>query len=222
MERHFDQELGELKALLLRMAGLAEQMVQKGVTALVTSDLKLAEELAQDDRTLDSLELQVEENCLTLLALRQPIATDLRFLTAALSISTDLERVGDHAINLADSARELARTAHPPVHPGKLRELADAAASMLKRALDAFVAGDSRAAVQVCADDDVADRLEDAIFESMVERMSGEAAAAAAGVQWILAARNLERVADLATNIAEEVIFIEQARVIKHHHEEPA
>ena len=221
MERHFDLELEELKTVLARMGGHGEQMVRKSMRALLDWDLALAEQLREDDREMDRLELEVENRCLTLLALRQPIATDLRLITAALRNAADLERVGDHAINIGGCVTTLVGLPQRVTPPPQVHALAEAASSMLKRALDAFATGDGESARRTCADDDVADRLEDEVFEEMQRRMMEEPPLVPACFQIILVAGNLERVADLATNVAEEAIFVAEARVIKHHHEDP-
>ncbi|MBI5838089.1 MAG: phosphate signaling complex protein PhoU [Candidatus Eisenbacteria bacterium] len=216
-----DQELADLSALLAQMGGRAEEMVRKAMAALRTRNALLASELRADDLEVDRLELAIEERCLTLLALRQPIATDLRLVTAALHVATDLERVGDHAINVGRTVTELTRLPNTVSMPPELDRLAGAATGMLQRALDAFTARDSSSARSVCADDDEADALEDETLRILQERMISEPASVPMCVQLLLVARNLERIADLATNVAEEAIFVAQARVIKHHHEDP-
>ncbi len=221
MDRRFDQELDDLKGLVARMGGCAEEMVRKAIAALRARDAVLASELRADDLEVDRLELAIQERCLTLLALRQPIATDLRLITSAMGIATDLERVGDHAVNLGRSVGDLARLPGELPLPSQLDRLADAAVGMLQRALDAFTRRDGEAARRVCAQDDVADGLAGDVLRLMQERMIADPAAVPACVQLILVARNLERVGDLATNVAEEAIFVADARVIKHHHEDP-
>lgn len=222
MERHFDKELEELRSVLARMGGHAEQMVRKAVAALESWDGGLAQELYADDREMDRLELEVEERCLTLLALRQPIATDLRLITAALGAATDLERVGDHAINIAGCVAEMIRLPLRVALPPQIPALATKSSSMLQNALDSFVSLNGDLARATCAQDDEADRLEEEVFETLKTRMIDNPATVPASLQLILVARNLERVADLATNIAEEAIFVAEARVIRHHNESPA
>ena len=222
MERHFDRELEDLRSVLARMGGLAEQMIRKAVASLEQWNIGLAAELKGDDHEMDRMELEVEERCLTLLALRQPIATDLRLITAALRVATDRERVGDHAINMGDCVSELVRLPNRAALPPQIPKLAEQASGMLQRALDSFVSLNGDLARRTCAEDDAADRLEDEVFEHLEERMMQDPAIIQPALQFILVARNLERVADLATNVAEEAIFVAEARVIKHHHEDPA
>ena len=219
MERHFDQELEELKSQLLLMGGRTEAIIQKSVEALKRRDGSLARTVFEDDRAIDRLEIDIEERCVGLLALRQPMAVDLRFITAALKISNDLERMGDHAVNIASCAVRLAEV--PPLKPlVDIPRMADMAASMLRDALDAFVRRDAATARRLCRRDDEVDNLNRQIFRELLSFMMEDPATITCGMDLILVARNLERVADLATNIAEEVVFIAEARIIKHHVEE--
>lgn len=219
MERHFEQQLEALKDKLLRMSGHAEQTIRKAMAALDRRDPALAHEVFADDKIIDQLELDIEEACIALLALQQPLATDLRFITSALKISNDLERVGDHAVNIAGCAIDLAK--HPPT-PGleALPALADAAIGMLRDALDAFVRRDPEAARTLCRRDDVVDDLNRRLFADLMSRMIRDPAEVERSLTLVLVGRNLERIGDLATNIAEEVVFIAEARVIKHHAED--
>lgn len=220
MERHFVHEIEALKEQLLRMGGRAEGSVLKAVEALRRRDEPLAREVFADDRAIDQLELDIEARCVGLLALQQPMARDLRFITAALKISNDLERVGDHAVNVAGSAVRLAT--QPEIEPlVDIPRMAELASGMLHEALDAFVRGDSETARRICRGDDVVDQLNRQVFRELLSTMMEEPATIARAMELILVARNLERVADLATNVAEEVVFIAEARVIKHHAEEP-
>jgi phosphate transport system protein len=219
MERHFHQELDALKAQLLLMGGRTEAIVQKSVEALKRRDARLAQEVIDDDGAIDRLEIDVEERCVGLLALRQPLAGDLRVITAALKISNDLERVGDHAVNIAGGAIRLA--GDPPLKPlVDIPRMADMATGMLRGALDAFVRRDAATARRLCTRDDDVDTLNRQLFRELVSFMIEDPATITRAMELILVARNLERVADLATNIAEEVVFIAEARIIKHHAEE--
>jgi phosphate transport system protein len=219
LERHFHQELEALKELLLRMGGHAEAIVQKSIEALKRRDVALANEVYADDHVIDQIEIEIDERCVSLLALQQPLAGDLRFLTAALKISNDLERVGDHAVNIADSALKLSPS--PPLKPlVDIPRMATLAVGMLREALDAFVHGDAATARRICARDDEVDNLNRQIFRELLSYMMEDPSTIGRAMELILVARNLERVADLATNIAEEVVFIAEARIIKHHHEE--
>lgn len=220
MERHFEHELEMLKERLLHMGGRAEDIVRKAVEALRRYDPKLAREVLADDRMLDRLEIEMEDRCLSLLALQQPLARDLRFITAALKITNDLERVGDHAVNIAGSALELAE--EPPLKPlVDIPRMAELAAGMLHEALDAFVQRDADSARGLVRRDDEVDQLNRQLFRELISYMIEDPRTITRAMELILVARNLERVADLATNVAEEVVFIAEARVIKHHAEAP-
>jgi phosphate transport system protein len=219
VERHFDQELDALKNQVLLMGGRTEAIVQKSVEALKRRDASLAEAVFDDDRAIDRLEIDIEERCVGLLALRQPLAADLRTITAALKISNDLERMGDHAVNIASCAVRLAQV--PPLKPlVDIPRMADMAASMLRDALDAFVRRDAVTARRLCRRDDEVDNLNRQIFRELLSFMMEDPATITRAMDLILVARNLERVADLATNVAEEVVFIAEARIIKHNVEE--
>jgi phosphate transport system protein len=221
VERHFERELEALKEELLLMGGRTEAIVLMAVEALHRLDRALAEQVFADDRIIDRMEIDIEERCLRLLALQQPMARDLRLLTAALKISNDLERVGDHAVNVAGSAARLAGQA--PLKPVvDIPRMAEVASGMLHDALDAFVRRDGDTARRLCRSDDVADALNRELFCELVDCMAKEPDTIKRAMELILVVRNLERVADLATNIAEEVVFIAEARVIKHHAEETA
>ena len=218
MERHFERELETLKERLLLMGGRAEAITHKAVRALGTRDAALAEQVFADDAAIDSLEIEIEERCVGLLALQQPFARDLRFITAALKISNDLERVGDHAVNIAGHARDMLQEG--PLSPlVDIPRLADLSTGMLRDALDAFVRRDAAAAVRLLPRDDEVDDLNRHLFRELSQYMCHDPSTVERALGLILVARNLERVADLATNIAEEVVFITEARIIKHHAE---
>ena len=219
MERHFDQELQGLKDALLAMGGRAEAVVQKSVEALKRRDASLSDEIFDDDGVIDRLEIDIDERCVSLLALRQPMAVDLRFIMGVLKISNDLERVGDHAVNIAGSAKRL--LLEPSLKPlVDIPRMADLASSMLREALDAFVRRDATAARHVIARDDEVDNLNEQLFRELVSFMVEDTKTITRAMELVLVARNLERVADLATNVAEEVVFIAEARIIKHHADE--
>jgi len=219
LERHFEQEFAALKDQLLAMGGRAENIVQKAMAALKTRNVALANEVFLDDRQIDALELAIDERSVNLLALRQPLAGDLRFITAALKITNDLERVGDHAVNIAGSAIRLAE--QPQLKPlVDLPRMADMASGMLHDALDAFVRRDAETARRLVRRDDEVDDLNTQVFRELITFMIEDPHTITRAMELILVARNLERVADLATNVAEEVVFIAEARVIKHHAEQ--
>ena len=215
MERHFEHELELLREQLLVMGGRAEEATRKAIRALERREPELALEVVEEDRAMDRLEIDVEERCVRLLALQQPMARDLRFITAALKISNDLERVGDHAVNIAGAARQF--TGVPRLAPAvDIPRLESLAVAMLRDALDAFVRRDTESARAICRRDDEVDQLNRQVHRELLAFMLEAPAFISHALELILVARNLERVADLATNIAEEVVFISEARIIKH------
>ncbi|MGH7542946.1 MAG: phosphate signaling complex protein PhoU [Gemmatimonadota bacterium] len=215
-QRHFDQELDDLRELLLRMAGRAEEQMRSGLTAVKRLDAQAAQQTILGDRDVDALELEIEEQAINLLARRQPMAGDLRTLVAVLKISNDLERVGDHAVNIAQCAKRLAE-AFPMPQPSELDQMADLATGMLRDAITAFIERDVALARNVCMRDEEVDRYNDTVFRLMLSRMAENTNTVIPALQMMLVARNLERVADLATNLGEDVIYIVEARTIKHH-----
>lgn len=219
MERHFDQELTKLREKLLEMSGTVEQSVHKAIQALETRNPSLIEEIFADDRRVDAMEIEIGDLCVSLLALRQPMAVDLRFIVGAIVINNELERMGDHAVNIAQCVQDLLR--EPAYHlPIDLDRMTHLAAGMMKDSLDAFISRDAAKAKAVCRQDDLVDDLNRDILDEMIDLMFADSMAISRGMSLILISRNLERIADLATNIAEETIFISEARVIKHHAEE--
>jgi phosphate transport system protein len=221
VERHFERDLEALKERLLLMGGRAESIVLKAIEALRRLDVDLAHEVLADDKVIDRMEIDIDERCVRLLALQQPMARDLRFITAALKINNDLERVGDHAVNIAQSAVRL--TDQPMLKPlVDIPRMAALANGMLHDALDAFVRQDAEMARRLCASDDEVDALNRQVFRDLLSFMVEDPQTITRAMELILVARNLERVADLATNVAEEVVFVAEARVIKHHAEEMA
>ena len=219
MQRHFDEQIADLKHQLLLMSGRAEEIIRKALESLMSRDSKLADEVIVDDTVIDRMEIDIEEACIQLLALQQPLATDLRLITSALKISNDLERVGDHAVNIAGCAQVLANKS--PVKPlADLPALAEKSIGMLRDALDAFVRGDAEAARLLVRRDDEVDALNRQMFAELMRRMIADPQQVERSMTLVLVGRNLERIADLATNVAEEVVFIAEARIIKHHADE--
>jgi len=219
MQRHFEEQIEALKNDLLLMSGRAEEIIRKALESLMSRDTKLADEVFADDATIDRMEIDIEEACIQLLALQQPLASDLRLITSALKISNDLERVGDHAVNIAGCAKQLAGRA--PVKPlADLPALAEKSIGMLRDALDAFVRGDAEAARLLVRRDDEVDQLNRQMFAELMRRMIADPQQVERSMTLVLVGRNLERIADLATNVAEEVVFIAEARIIKHHADE--
>ena len=219
MERHFEHQIDDLKRELLLMSGRAETIIRKAVTALDRRDVTLADEVIAEDRAIDRMEIDIEERCVQLLALQQPLARDLRLVTSALKISNDLERVGDHAVNIAGCARTIALAPQAP-QPTDLPELAEKAIGMLRDAIEAFVRQDAEAARRLVLRDDEVDGLNRHLFADLMGLMIREPQQVERAMTLVLVGRNLERIGDLATNIAEEVVFIAEARIIKHHAED--
>jgi len=213
--RHFDRELGNLKQDLLRMAALAETAVGKSVESVTNRDSDRAREVIIDDITLNRMELAIEEQAFKLLALRQPVATDLRLTVAAMRIATELERIGDQAVNIAERALEL--NSRPPLElPIDIKLMADLALGMVRTSIDAFVNQDPKLALQVCQRDVEVDILDDEYIQKLLDSMIQESRWVTRLHHFIIVVRNLERIADLATNIAEDIVFIVEGRVIKH------
>ncbi len=219
MPRQFDQELDQLKQDLLKMATLSETAVGKSILSVTTRDSDLAREVISDDITLNRMELAIEEQAFKLLALRQPLATDLRLTTAAMRIATELERIGDQAVNISERALEL--NSRPPLQlPIDLKVMADMALGMVRTSIDAFVQQDPKLAIKVCQRDVEVDLLDDEYIQKILDCMIKESRWVTRLHHFIIIVRNLERIADLATNIAEDIVFIVEGRVIKHQCEE--
>ncbi|HET7790636.1 MAG TPA: phosphate signaling complex protein PhoU [Gemmatimonadales bacterium] len=217
--RHFHDELSELKARLLTMSGEAEAALGQSVDSLLKRDAALAADVIRGDARVDALEIEIEEAVVHLLATQQPMAKDLRLLTAAMKIANDLERVGDHAVNIAQSAERLLE--HRTITPEpELVEMARQARTMLADALEAFVRGDADAGRAICRRDDSVDALHHSVFRILLTHMMEDPHIIGAAMELFLVSRNLERVADLATNIAEDVVFLVEGKTIKHHAEE--
>jgi phosphate transport system protein len=216
METHFQQELNQLKSELLTMAGRAEQAITNAIEALVKRDTPLAEETIQEDARINEMEINIDERCLNLLALHQPMAVDLRFITSAMRINTELERIGDQAVNIAE--RVISLNQEPQLKPYiDIPRMAEISQSMVKDVVDAFVNGDAQLARSVCERDDQVDSLNSQVFRELLTYMIADSKTISRAVHLIIVSRCLERIADHATNIAEGVIFMVKALVIKHH-----
>jgi phosphate transport system protein len=216
---HFQRELEKLKENLLKMATLVERVLSDAVQALMKRDTELANRTIASDDVINDLEMAIEEMCLKLLARQQPMAIDLRFITAAMKIVTDLERMGDQAVNIAERAISLNQ--EPQLKPYiDIPRMAEITQSMVKDVLDAFVKQDSQLARSVCVRDDLVDGLNDQVFRELLTYMISDSKTITRAVHLMIVSRCLERIADHATNIAEDVIFMIDARVIKHHAEE--
>ncbi len=213
--RHFHEELARLKTQLLEMSGLAEELVDQAMQALRARDAELASTVIRRDNDLDAMEVAVDDMCIHLLALQQPMARDLRLITMAMKISNDLERVGDHAVNIAEAVQHLAGQPVFSDFP-EIEEMARLAREMLSDALDDFVRADAKAARDVLRRDDRVDSLHDSLFRILLTHMMEDPRRIGPSMSMFLVSRNLERIADLATNIAEDVVYLVEGRNIKH------
>jgi phosphate transport system protein len=214
--RHFQEELELLQERLLAMGGLAEERVREAVGSLSSRDPGLVDNVLMGDEPINDLHIEVDDRCFKLLALHQPMAADLRTIVAAVKINTDLERVGDLAVNIAEAAKRYLQ--HPPVKPLiDIPRMADIAQAMLRDALDAFVRRDVALAEAVIAEDDGLDGLKTQIFRELLTYMLSDPTTIEPALDLILVSRHLERIGDHATNIAEDVIFMVSARDVRHH-----
>jgi phosphate transport system protein len=218
-QRHFHEELSQLKQRLLAVSSEAEDAVGHAVDALLRRDGERARAVIRGDRAIDALETGIEEQGFQLIALHQPMARDLRLIFSAIRIANDLERVGDHAVNIAESAERLMEDPHIVPEP-EIVEMARLSRQMLADALSAFVRGDAPLAREVCRRDDAVDSLHDSVYRILLTHMMEDPRLIGAGMELLLVSRNLERVADLATNIAEDVVFLVEGKTIKHHAED--
>jgi phosphate transport system protein len=215
MERHFDDELSSLKTDLIKMASLVEEAIYKAVQALKDRNKELADEVVKMDSRIDEMENVIEENAIELLALRQPMAADLRFVTTGMKINAELERIADLTVNIAQRAIEIADKPllKPMIDIPKLSEIAR---KMVKGAIDSFVQRDEKLAREIILTDPQANELKADVQKELIEYMTRDGSTATRAVPLILSARHLERICDHATNIAEDVIYMVQAKVVKH------
>jgi phosphate transport system protein len=216
VSRHFSEELEALQEQLLAMGGLAEEQVRESVSGLTERDPALIDHVLASDTPINALHIEIDDRCFKLLALRQPVAADLREIVAAIKANTDLERVGDLAINIAEAAK---RALHhpPPSAVSDIPQMSVIAQRMLRDALDSFVRRDVLLARAVLAEDDALDTLKADISRDLLGCMRTNPAAIEGCLQLILVSRHLERIGDHATNIAEDVIFMVSAQDIRHH-----
>jgi len=212
----FRGDLNNLKKLLLEMAGSVEEMIAKSIRALKERNMILAEEVIKSDDKVNTMEIEIDNQCLKILALYQPEAVDLRTVTMIMKINGDLERIGDHAVNICQKVIYLADK--PPVKPLiDIPRMAEKSIQMLRESLNSFVNKDAELAVEVCKMDDEVDSLETQITRELLTYMISDPTTIDPALQLILIARDLERVADLATNIAEDTYYIASGKTIKHH-----
>jgi phosphate transport system protein len=219
VERHFDEELKDLNQDILKMGIFAEEAIHKSIEALKNRDLNLAKSVIEDDVNIDKLELVIDEKCIDLIARHQPLAKDLRFITTGMKLNAELERIADIAVDIAQRVVEIADKPllKPLIDIPKLTAIAQ---GMVKMSVDSFVKGDVELAKKVILSDGEADKLRNVITRELIEDyMAKDASTAPRAVQLLLIARFLERICDHTTNIAEDVIYMVQAEVVKHHPE---
>jgi phosphate transport system protein len=218
--RHFQSDLDALKERILAMGGLAEERVRESVRGLMDRDLAALDAVIIGDEPINDLHMELDDRCFKLLALHQPMAADLRVIVAAVKINTDLERVGDLAVNIAEAAKRYLQ--HPPVKPLiDIPRMGELAQKMLRDSLDAFVRRDMALAEAVLVADDTLDALKSQIFRELLTYMLQAPETIEPALDLILISRHLERIGDHATNVAEDVIFILSARDVRHHGSEP-
>ena len=215
MERHFERDLEELKERLLWMGSLAERSVYQAVHAVLEADENLAHAVLNEENTINELQIEIDDRVVQLLALQQLMATDLRFVLAIARINNDLERIGDQAVNIAQSAQRIVR--HPPVKPYvDLPRMGELAEKMMRDSLDSLVRRDVDLARSVLSRDDQVDQLRDQIFRELLTYMMGSSSGVFPAFELILVAQNLERTADHATNVAEDVIYMVARSDVRH------
>ena len=214
--RHFQEELESLQARLLEMGGLAEERVRAAVQGLVSRDMAMIDRVMRGDEPINALHIELDDRCFRLLALHQPMATDLRAIVAAVKINTDLERVGDLAVNIAEAAKQYVSQA-PVKQLIDIPQMGDIAQAMLRDALDAYVRRDTGLAQKVLNEDDQLDALKSHVFRELLNIMLQDATTVEPAIDLILISRHLERIGDHATNVAEDVIFMVSALDVRHH-----
>ncbi len=218
MERHFDQDLQQLKERILYMGSLTETMIHIAIKALTDRKKELTQEVYRQEDEVNKLQIEIDERCLQMIALHQPTASDLRFITAAMKINSDLERIGDQAVNISQTTEYLLQ--EPALKPLiDVPRMAQIASKMLKDALDSFVNRDENLARSVLVRDDQVDELKEQVFRELLTYMISDPATIKRAIDLILIARNLERIADHATNISEDVVFVVAGKDIRHHSE---
>ena len=215
MQRHFDQELAELKSQILRMGSLVESQIEGSIKALVDRDVDLASRIIERDTVVNGLDVDIDENCIRLLALQAPAARDLRFVTTAMKISTELERMSDLAENICERVIELNEESQLKPYID-IPRMANWTMRMVRESLDAFVRSDAALARKVCADDDFVDNLTHQLFRELLSFMIENPATITRAIRLTFIGKYLERIADHATNIAEMVIFMVKGKSIRH------
>lgn len=214
-ERLFDQELAELKEMILKMGVMVQDLIKKSVEGLKNIDKNLAEEVIKEDEQVDQMELEIDEKCIQLIALRQPEASDLRFITTGMRISTDLERIGDMAEDISERTMELIGEQHikPLIDIPKMAELAQESLAIV---LDGFVNSDSKIANTVWEKEKEVNKYRDLIRNELIEIMTKDSSTVSRAIPLFLVSRYIERISDHATNIAEDVEYMVEGKIVKH------
>lgn len=219
MDRHFQRELESLKTSLIKMGSIVEENLGWAIQAVMEKSTELTQKVTETDKRVDALELEIDNAIIDLLALQQPVASDLRFILATLKINNDLERISDHAVNISEATDIIC--SHTQVEMlEEIPKMAEITRRMLKDSLDSFIQFEPAKARNVLQTDDKIDDLNRQVSHKIIEQVKNNIKPVEVGLELIRISRNLERIADLTTNIAEEIIFYIQARVVKHHAEE--
>ncbi len=216
MQRHFETELNHLRTTLIRMGSLVDEQIDLGIRAMMEANESFANLVIERDRKVDEYDNEIDRRCMQIFALTQPVAMDLRLLMSALKINNELERIGDIAVNLAERVPPLLPHARF-VQRTPLGSMATAARAMVREAIDSFVNSDAELAKRILQSDDLIDQYDREIFGMMIREMQAEASLIEPAAHLMIASRHIERLADHATNIAEDVIFLINARIVKHH-----
>ncbi|HNF58031.1 MAG TPA: phosphate signaling complex protein PhoU [Elusimicrobiota bacterium] len=217
MERHFDEELNQLKERLLRMGAIAEEMIQKAVKALRERSEKLTQEVFESEKMVNQMHVEIDDRCLKLIALHQPMAADLRLITAAMKINSDLERIADQAVNAGQTCYYHLFKESPVPQISMITQMAEISQKMLRDSLDAFSRRDVALAEKVLKQDEEEDRLKAQALTSLIDLLKKDPSHSSQYVDLILLSRNMERIGDHATNVAEDVIFMVQGKDVRHH-----
>jgi phosphate transport system protein len=216
MERHFQHELESIKTTLIKMGSVVEENINFAIQSLLEHKSELAQRVIDGDNRVNSLEIEIDNSIVDLLALQQPVASDLRFIIAAQKINNDLERIGDHAVNIAESSLSINKEGMVGTFL-EIPTMAQTTKQMYRNALDSFILLDPKLARTVLESDDQIDEMNRSMTNEVIELIKSDKRSIESGLELLRISRNLERVADMTTNIAEEVIFHTQAKVVKHH-----
>lgn len=215
MLRHLQRELDRLKKRILYLGAMVEDRVHMAMKAIDTRDSTMAQHIIDRDHEIDEIEIEIEEECLKIMALHQPVAVDLRFLSAVIKINNDLERIGDEAVNIAERVLIIAKSDNPDI-PFDYSVMAEKTEAMVKSSLDAVVNMDLDLAVKVCISDDEIDEFENETYDVIKQAIQDDPDSAGALINLLLISRHLERIADHATNIAEEVVYMIEGEIVRH------